>query len=180
MAAIRIEMFKDRGWILSDTTQLLNPNYLPLSIVNTVETTFTASYRGTDYTFPIAALRRFLDDSDLYIPYPKYILFESFPATMKVDDTKILNVSVKCTNGQTFPAEVDGLIVQSSDPSVTTITTNELGANILTAIKAGEAIIKVSYWDDELRISKPVIVVDIDKELFPQSILTGQFPNGIN
>lgn len=178
--AIRIAAFKDRGWVLEGTTQVLNANRLPLSITSSTETHFTASYKGIDYVFVMSDLRLFLDRSYEYIPYPKYLRLENSKGYLKVGESEDLRIILSYTNGDV--AEIDSvdetIEVSSSDASILSVTKNE-DKIFVTGLGKGEAVLKVSYGDGVL-IRRPYIIISEDESLFPQSHLVGQFPNGIN
>lgn len=174
---IRIVPYRDRGWALEGTTQILVASRIPREILLSPETTFTVIYRESEYTFPKQSLLRFLDNSEEYLPYPKYLILEALSGYIEVGTAVPLQVNVRFTNG-TSKTTFENVSLRSSDPETMDVTITEDGYNI-TPLKKGEAVLYVTYLD-ELVISKSFIVLNLDEKLFPQLNYSGQFPNGIN
>lgn len=174
---IRIVPYRDRGWVLEGTTQVISPNQLPREILLSPETTFTVIYREEEYTFPKQSILRFLDNSEEYLPYPKYLILEALSGYIEVGTSVPLQVNVRFTNG-TSKTTFENIALRSSDPETMEVTSTESGYSIVP-LKSGEVLLYVSYLD-ELVISKSFIVLNLNEKLFPQLNYSGQFPNGIN
>lgn len=174
---IRIVPYRDRGWVLEGTTQVLVASRIPQSIIQSEETTFTVIYRENEYTFPKQSILRFLDNSEEYLPYPKYLILEALSGYVEVGTPVTLQVNVRCTNG-TSKTTFENISLRSSDEGIMKVVESETGYN-LSPLKRGEAVLYVSYLD-ELVISKSFIVLQENEKLFPQIDFSGQFPNGIN
>lgn len=174
---IRIVPYRDRGWVLEGTTQVLVSSRIPQSIIQSEETTFTVIYRETEYTFPKQSILRFLDNSEEYLPYPKYLILEALSGYVEVGVPVPLQVNVRFTNG-TSKTTFENISFRSSDKDILEVVPTETGHSI-NPIKKGEVTLYVSYLD-ELVISKSFIVLKENEKLFPQINFSGQFPNGIN
>lgn len=174
---IRIVPYRDRGWALEGTTQILVASRIPQSIIESADSTFTVIYREVEYVFPKQSILRFLDNSEEYLPYPKYIILEALSGYIEVGTPINLEVNIRFTNG-TSKTTFENISLRSSDPEIMDVESTEGGYNI-APLKKGEVVLYVSYLD-ELVISKSFIVLNMNEKLFPQLNYSGQFPNGIN